>query len=231
MTIITIAYNEELMLPYFIKHYRERFPQCEIIVYDNQSTDRTQQIALENGCHVIEYDTNGKLDDATYLHIKNETWKHLHGWVIVADVDELCDITAEDLYNEAKNGVSVVRFEGYNMVNLWDNTNIDCITNGVRAESYDKFYCFDASKICKIGYSAGAHNANPQGQVKFSEKVYRCRHYKYINIDYMVKRHSEYGKRLSANNLAKGYGYHYLYSAEKIRNEFIMARKQSKRII
>ena len=47
----TITYNEELMLPHFIKHYKQF---CDkIVVYDNMSTDRTKEIALDNGCEVI----------------------------------------------------------------------------------------------------------------------------------------------------------------------------------
>lgn len=231
MTIITIAYNEELMLPHFIKHYRDRFPECKIIVWDNQSTDRTQQIALENGCEVIEYDTGGKLDDGTYLKIKNETWKALEGWVIVADVDELCDINHEDLYHEAKQGTTVVKFEGWNMVNLWDNMDVDSIAYGVRAPHYDKSFCFDASKIKEINYSPGCHSASPKGEVKYSDKAYRCLHYKYININYMIARHSTFAARLSQRNIEHGYGCHYTYSPEKIRNEFIMARKNSKKLL
>lgn len=231
MTIITIAYNEELMLPYFIAHYRKNFPNCKIIVYDNFSTDNTVKIAQEHGCHVIQYDTGDKLSDATYLHIKNEQWKMCEGWVIVADVDELCDITSEDLFNETQAGTSIIRFDGYNMVNLWDNLKVEDITHGVRAPSYDKLYCFDANKIGAMNYGAGAHSATPVGKGSMSEKVYRCRHYKYLNIDYMIARHKAYGERLSDDNLKKGYGTHYLQSAEKIRNEFIFARKQSKKVL
>lgn len=231
MTIITIAYNEELMLPYFIRHYRSNFPKCRIIVYDNYSTDNTVNIALEHGCEVISYDTGGKLSDTTYLEIKNNSWKQLEGWVIVCDVDELCDIRSADLFNESKKGTSIIRFEGYNMVNLYDHLRVEDITHGVRSESYDKSYCFDADLIKEINYHAGAHSCAPVGVIKYSGSAHRCRHYKYINIDYMIERHHVFASRLSDENIKKGYGFHYLYSAEKIRNEFIMARKKSTRII
>ena len=231
MTIITITFNEEFILPHFIAHYRANFPGCKIIVYDNHSTDNTVKIAQEHGCEVILYDTGGKLSDTTYLQIKNEQWKMCEGWVIVCDADEFLNITADELYHEAMNGTTVIKSEGYNMANLWDNMDFESINMGVRSESYDKSYCFDAGKITSINYNAGAHKAEPKGVVRYSEKKYICRHYKYINIDYMVARHKVYGERLSDENLKKDWGTHYLYSPEKIRNEFIMARKQSKRII
>jgi hypothetical protein len=82
-----------------------------------------------------------------------------------------------------------------------------------------------------MNYVPGCHSASPQGTVKYSPKKYLLRHYKYINIDYMVARHKVYGERLSEENLKKGFGTHYLYPAEKIRNEFIMARKKSVRVL
>ena len=55
ITIYTIAYNEEMILPFFIVWYRDRFPDCKIIVYDNYSTDNTKQVALNDNCEVIYY--------------------------------------------------------------------------------------------------------------------------------------------------------------------------------
>ena len=35
ITIYTITYNEEFIIPYFIKWYRDIFVDCKIIIYDN----------------------------------------------------------------------------------------------------------------------------------------------------------------------------------------------------
>jgi len=147
MTVFTITYNEELMLPHFIKHYRDRFKDCKIVVYDNESTDQTVEIAKENLCEVITYKTNNELDDLMYLTIKNNCWKHEKAWVIVADCDELLDINKNDIEIATALRYTILLAQGYNMVNLADNLDIASITHGVRAESYDKIYCFDASKI------------------------------------------------------------------------------------
>ena len=69
ITIYTITYNEEKLIKFFINHYRERFPNCEINIFDNYSTDRTTEIAKELNCNVIFYDTNDKLSDSEYLKI------------------------------------------------------------------------------------------------------------------------------------------------------------------
>ena len=227
MTVFTITYNEELMLPYFVAHYRERFTNCKIVVFDNESTDNTVEIAKELGCEVLTYTTNNRLDDAMYLQIKNNCWKNEAGWVIIADCDELVDINEADLTDET---ASIIRFKAFNMVNMANNLDINGITNGVRSESYDKAYCFDASKIDEIGYGAGCHWCAPEGIVEYSEKYYLAYHYKYINIDYMIKRHAVFASRLSDENIRNGWGGHYMYGEQQIKEEFETARKNSIKI-
>ena len=58
-----MAYNEAVLLQFMINHYRIRFPDCNIVIYDNQSTDDTKKIALENGCEVVEFNSNGEVND------------------------------------------------------------------------------------------------------------------------------------------------------------------------
>ncbi len=73
ISIFTITYNEEVILPYFIKWYRERFPNCKIVVYDNESTDGTKNICLNTpNLQYIPYYTGNKLSDSTYLKIKKK---------------------------------------------------------------------------------------------------------------------------------------------------------------
>lgn len=232
ITVYTICFNEEFMLPHFIAHYRKMFPNCRIVVYDNQSTDATRAIALENGCEIVEYDTGGKLDDLTYLKIKNNCWKDAKtDWVLVADCDEFLDIDETELGFLIKSDCTVVRSKGFNMVNMNDDMNLESITHGIRSESYDKIYLFDKSHIHETDYEPGAHKARIKGWIARSYVTYRCRHYKYVNPDYMVARHKVFASRLSDENKKRGYGGHYLYNEEQIRNEFSEARKQAIKII
>ena len=74
--VIAICFNEEKILPYFLAHY-ERFAD-QIIVYDNCSTDQSPQIIKSHPkATLVNYKTNGKLDDKTYLKIKNHAWKNI----------------------------------------------------------------------------------------------------------------------------------------------------------
>ena len=84
ITVYTIAYNEAVFIQFMIDHYRARFPDCRIVVYDNMSADRTVNIALTNGCEVIPFDTNGQLQDRRYIEIKNSCWKDATtDWVLI----------------------------------------------------------------------------------------------------------------------------------------------------
>ena len=90
ITIYSICYNEQVMMQFFINHYRNLFPNCRIVIYDNYSTDRTEEIALANGCEVIKYDSNNEIRDDLYLEIKNNCW-----------------ILTQNLFGEAKSDIEI----------------------------------------------------------------------------------------------------------------------------
>jgi glycosyltransferase involved in cell wall biosynthesis len=231
ITIYTICFNESLMLPYFIQHYRNNFPDCKIIVYDNGSTDNTAQIAIDAGCEVREHDTNGKLSDKDYLKIKNNCWKTATtDWVLVADCDELLQITEKELTALARRDGTIVDAEGWNMVNKADDLHIAAIDHAVRAKSYDKAYLFNRKHIKEINYGMGCHSCVPHGYINYGNRKFKCFHYKYINLDYMINRHRIFAERLSEENKAKGSGGHYLYTPAEIRTEFFTARHNSIKI-
>jgi len=237
ITIYTIAFNEMVMIQSFVDHYRKAFPGCRIVVYNNMSDDNTKAVALMLGCEVIDYDTGGKLSDSKYLDIKNNVWKHAEtDWVLVVDMDEHCLITESDLLRESAAGTNILRFEGWNMVAMRPTLDVKTIEYGVRAPSYDKSYCFNRIEIAEIMYNPGCHKSNPVTvmsayQIKYSENAYKCLHYKYLNADYMVKRHALFASRLSEDNRKKGYGGHYLYPASKIKREFQEAQRNAIKVI
>lgn len=229
ITIYCLAYNEQFMLPFFIEHYRTCFPDCHIVVYDNESKDKTRDIAEASGCEVRTFQTGDTLCDRTYLKIKNSCWKDAKtDWVLVCDVDELCEITTGSLAKNMMDETTILRFRGFNMVNQKDELISPFeIKEGLRSESYDKSYCFNKKYIQEINYLVGCHKAVPQGKVIPSREVYKVRHYKYLHLPYMIKRHGEFAKRMNPVNKKHGWGGHYLYTPEQITQEFNEARKNA----
>lgn len=230
ITVYGVCYNEQLLLPFFIAHYRIMFPSCEIVIFDNESTDSSPAIARQMGCKVVPFNTNNTLSDRAYLDIKNKAWKTAAtDWVLLADIDEHLYIHQEQLIEEEKNHATVIRAEGFNMCSEDDRelySPFD-IKKGVRATSYDKLYLFNKKNIKEINYVYGCHRAGPIGEIKYSENTYICRHYKYYNLPYMIGRHSEFAKRMSQHNRQHGLGIHYTYTPEEIKKEFNEARAKS----
>lgn len=230
ITIYTLAYNEEYMLPFFIEHYRTCFPDCMIVVYDNESTDKTRDIAEASGCEVRTFRTGNTLCDRTYLQIKNSCWKDATTeWVLVCDVDEFCEITTGDLNKNLIAGVNILRFKGFNMVSLQDELQSPFeIKQGIRSESYDKSYCFRRTQIQEINYLVGCHKSVPiASRLVYSRETYTVRHYKYLNLKYMIKRHGEFAKRMNPINIKHNWGGHYLYTPSQITQEFMDAQKNA----
>jgi hypothetical protein len=148
ITVYTVDYNEELQIQFMIDHYRSRFPDCHIVVYDNMSTDRTVEICLNNDCEVISYDTNNQIQDRKYLEIKNNFWKTAQAnWVLVCDTDELLDINKAQLQLEEYKNYTIIKSEAYNMINMEDNLDLSNIKYGARTVYHDKSYLFNKKLI------------------------------------------------------------------------------------
>ena len=236
ISIFVICYNEEIILQKFIDHYRTRFPNCEITIYDNMSTDNSRQIAIKNGCKIIDYDSNNQIRDDLYLEIKNNCWKNANtDWVLIVDTDEFIYINEQQLKNEESLGKTIISFEGWNLITMSDNPDIIDLDLkcGSRAAQYDKSYLFNKKFIKEINYSAGCHSANPKGKIQYSENKYLMCHWKALGLNYMINRHTEFGKRMSKQNLDKGWGVHYLDNSTQIRDnwKFYQEHPENKKIL
>lgn len=232
ITIYTLSYNEELLIQFMIDHYRTRFPDCHIVVYDNMSSDNTVAIAKANQCEVITYNTNNQIQDSRYVDIKNNCWKHaLTDWVLVCDMDELLDIHQRDLKKEQDTGVTLVRSEGYNMVNMEDNLDIAGIKYGARTTGYDKLCLFNKKFVAEINYEPGCHKCNPVGTLSFSPHSYKLYHYIFLNENITIEKYKIYGARLSPENRRHRWSHHYLYTPEQIRDKYARTRNKAIKLL
>ena len=228
ITIYTVTYNESLLIQFMIDHYRTRFPGCRIVVYDNTSTDETVKIALNNSCEVISFDTNNQYQDRRLMDIKNSCWKEAKtDWVLMCDLDELLDINEAELKMEENSGTSIIRSEGYDMVDMEDKLNIAGMKYGARDADHDKSCLFNKKFIQEINYGIGCHECSPQGIIAYSKKPYKLYHYCFINENMTVEKRRAYGARLSPENLETGWSGHYLFTPEETHNEYVDARNRA----
>ena len=207
-----------------INHYRSRFPGCRIVFYDNNSTDRTVEIAKSNNCEVKYYDSGNTLNDILHMQIKNSCWKDAKtDWVLVQDLDELLDINEQQLKKEEASGTTIIKSEGWTMVNMEDNLDIENIKHGYRSSdeiAYDKCLLFNKKHIKEINYSVGAHSCKPLGNVKYGS-TFKMYHYRFINPDLEVAKCKLTAQRLSNENKKYGCGIQRcMVSEDQIRADF-----------
>jgi glycosyltransferase involved in cell wall biosynthesis len=217
ITIYTITYNEQHIIEYFVKWYRDRFKDCTIVIFDNESTDKTKEIAESLGCEVITYCTGNKLSDSTYLQIKNNIWKQAEtDWVIVCDVDEFLDV--DETYLNTNQ--TLYKSKGYNMCNVDNLADITEIKHGVEAIQYNKTILFNKKYIQEINYGAGCHHCEPKGDIIYSSINPSLYHMKFINVDLLVHKYKTYASRLSDENKQMRWGYHYEQAEQDIRDSY-----------
>lgn len=231
VTIYTVTYKEELLLPFMVDHYRTRFPHCSIIVFDNLSPDNTPKIAKKLDCQVIPFDTGGQIFETKYLALKNNCWKSaLTDWVLVCDIDELFDITQSQLQKEESLGSTIITPETWDMINLEDNLNIAAMKYGVRGLEPGKYCLFNKKYLRDINYGPGCHSATPEGQVILSQKTYKLYHYNAINIDRTIERFKERSARLSEENRTHHWGDYLFMTPQEIREEYTTERQKAIKI-
>lgn len=219
--VFAICYNEELLLPYFIDHYKKM--GAKITIYDNKSTDQSKSIIAYSGCNYIAYDSNNQIRDDLYLQIKNNCWKDSKAeWVIVCDIDELIEINFDiSRYN-------IINTKGFDMIGLPPSRL------GVHNQMYSKHIMFRPNCFKEINYKPGCHSLNPIPNVAISGsiEIANLLHYKYIDEDYVYNRHLMYQERLSDINKQLGWGIEYQnVERKKIEDKFAELRSQSSMVL
>lgn len=239
ITIYTIIYNEERILPFFLDYYSQF--ASRIIIYDNESTDRSVEIAKSyprvKGIYSVK--TNNRLDDSMYVKIKGSCWKNdPSDYVMLVDADELIyhDTGVVDYLQRTK--YPVYQPIGYNMISdffpIYGKPITEQIKQGVYDRMYNKPIIFDPKIINRVQYDLGVHSGS---FFKDDEIVYptiselKMLHYKNLGFDYRINRHKMFSKRMSDFNNTTGAGIHYTWDEEKQRQEFNSIFRESRTII
>lgn len=213
--------NEEELMPFFIKHYS--FAD-EIVIVDGFSTDNSIKIAKELGgdkVKVVRLDDGRVADDSQLLHIRNNAWKEgkeNFDWQIVVDMDEF--LYHPDLINFLKNtDCTIPLVHGFDMISKeFPDPSLplfDQVSRGVRDKIVlDKSIIFNPNKV-DINYEIGCHTAKPTGEVIYSKEPLFMLHFKWLGLEYLIRKSTYIKNRLSDLNKKKGWGYHY---AEWLKN-------------
>jgi len=194
INIFLLCFNESVLLPNVIKHYKTYLPSSRITIYDNESTDNSVEIAKSLGCLVVSWNSDTCIDDFKYREIKNNCWKYVeNGWVIVADMDEFLCVTEDELKKERDNGTSILNIIGFDMIGESDTTDLSdidlqTITKYVINQRESKQLCFLREKISDMGYQMGAHNCKPSGDLVLSKDIYINKHMSLLGLKFLIKK-------------------------------------------
>lgn len=221
--IFTTCYNEEIILPYFLRHYKQ-FAR-NITIYDNQSTDNSIKIMEDAGVNIIPFDTNGKFEESALMNIRNTCWKGSDAdWVIVCDTDEL-------IYNPdiikilEKVDANHILCEGYEMMNeelpTTDGQIYEEIKNGYLKVDYSKPCLFKPSEVVESNFAPGSHTATPTGNINsINDSGIKLLHYKYLNRDVLINKYAHYAIRQSDEMKRKGWGNYQQWTADVLNKQF-----------
>jgi glycosyltransferase involved in cell wall biosynthesis len=225
-----IAFNEAETIHLTIKHYQHFCSR--VVIWDNHSTDNTQEIAKSFGCTVKTFGTPGELSDRAYMELKNECWKKKHAgydrreFVIVVDADEILIPMNGSLNPEA----TIYKTKGWNVFShdmpkdSWSE-----ITNGHPEENYSKTVIFNPNQITDINFRIGCHASSPKGNVIWSDDPLYLFHYRNVGgPQRLIDRHNLYRPRMSKENIERNWGHHYLVADEERRQEWESKYQRSK---
>lgn len=244
LVVHTVCFNEEAMLPHFLNYYA---PQArKIRIYDNQSTDRSVEIALSYpNVEVLSFGTDGKLSELSLMHLRNQGWKDEKcDYMVVCDVDEFLYPSDLAAFLRQHPDVDVFQPQGYDMVcDTFPPADgrllTDLVQWGCPAENYSKMACFRPDKVVAMNYGPGSHLATPQGHADL--KIHRAGagpdelkllHYKNLGLDYRLRRHQALRARLAGEEFETyRFGFHYAFEAEAQQAEFLALKAKAEKVV
>ena len=245
ITVHTLCYNEEKLLPFFLDYY-SRFAS-KITVWDNCSTDASASIAngfKKTKVKIERFNTNNEFREDMNVHIKNNCWKgEKSDFVIVCDVDEFLHAVDIPDFLARRSEFHVFRPVGYNMVSekfpeYGPRLITEQIKSGAMAENYSKMVLFNPKVVEEINYSVGAHTAKPKGAVPlqlydardFNEEL-KLLHYKNVSFEYRRTKNKEYATRVGPISKHFNWNFHFSYDEQKQRTEFDGLLSAAKQIL
>jgi Glycosyl transferase family 2 len=196
---VAIAFDEAPLIPYFIRHYRQL---GDVMIFDDQSTDGTADVARAEGATVlpVEHHDNEEVE-YRLLRIKNHAWKpyrEQYDWVIVVDIDEYLyheDGLSDVLHRSKERGTTLLVPTGYLMISYQPPNGPEPLftqfRRGTHHQPSSKPCCFNPTQLIDINFGIGAHHAHPTGDVHRVEYPgLKLLHYHHLGLDWVMARYA-----------------------------------------
>jgi len=219
-----ISYNEEAMLPYWIRHFSTF--ASKLVLHDSGSTDRTVEIAKAAGVEIRPWSMDNKVNDRLMAEKKAEGWKGTTAdWVIVGDIDEFLYFplgveASFRIYDRDR--LPFVRAVGWEMVSdVFPTTTgqiYDEVKYGAPSERwYSKTQILNPHLIKTISFEMGAHSCRANLKsghlvhspaVPSNPPVYLL-HAKHLgSVEEIGAKYDAYRARFSELNIKNNWGCH-----------------------
>ncbi len=201
------------MLPHFLRHY---WFARRITVFDNESTDRTCELALADPrVRVQTWKTGGLQDNLAMIYIKDNCWRGCDAdYVVVCDMDEFIDCSPLESFGRQE---LAFRCVGRNMIGRDGEALRSIRRYDPTNHYYDKIAVF-SPRIQGINYEVGCHAAAPACVIV--EGLLVLRHYALLGEEHVLRRYRMYSSRISNSDRSHRWGWQYLESEEQIRTRY-----------
>ena len=226
INVFLLCYNERVLLPHAIHHFKTYIPSCKITICDNESTDDSVELAKSLGCAVIPFSSKNISDETVKIEVRNTIWSDISsGWIIMADMDEFLCVTEAQLLEEMNAGVSILKTVGKEMIGeseTLDLSDIDlqAIKKYVNNPMESKYICFLRDKITQMNYGPGSHTCKPVGVVKYSTTVYMNKHMSNLGLNFITDKTVKRYHRTHLNRQRK-WSTHYTNNVEVIKKRYL----------
>lgn len=228
VNVILLCYNESILLPHTVNHYRRYIPSCKITIYDNESSDNSVEIAKALGCDVVSWGSNNVLDEFKQTHLRNTVWKDFTtGWIIMADMDEFVCVTEQELYEELTQGTTILKIEGRNMIGeslspVLDDIDIHAIEKNIKNDWESKNLVFRRECIIDMNYNLGSHKCSPKGEIVYSKNTYINKHMDFMGLPFLINKITQrYNRTEELRKL--GFAWHYTDNCDVISSRYYNA--------
>jgi hypothetical protein len=232
-----MVYNEALILPYFLRHYR--YLDEIHILYETDSTDQSLEILMQAPNVVIEKcHIEGGLDDIEKInHINKAVQRTKSDWVYVVDPDEFVFPPNGSPHNFLeRQSYDVVRSGMYQVYRHRNDRDLDPSLAPIPQRTHGDPDLFSTDKQAnrasnslyikpnivrpskRIRFLPGHHQI--EGDPQTSPELYVGAHWQMADLSIAIARRMERKARVSERNRARQMGWqHFDISVDKIKEE------------
>ena len=225
--LITFCYNEKVLLHFAIDYWRKFADKVTIV--DNLSDDGSVEFLNEypDYIRVLPNDTQGKINNDILRNIKNNIWKtSTADFCVVCDLDEF--LVAKDIKSEFEKMIegnyTVCTPRCFTMMSESTPQYNGQLLHEIRPFAYEsasKTIILRPKYIKEMNYSIGAHDAHPEGYVKYYKgDIYLFHAANNLSLEYKINRYRMLNDRRRDEEKKRFLSMNYGMSEEEIKRNW-----------